>query len=156
MTIVLREMTRETATAVLAGERPGDVSVPDDYPTEFCRGVAQAAGAERQFGPFMVHRHEDDVVVGEIGGAFIDDEGTLEIGYAVVESHHNRGYATAAVEALVARARNPPRCVGSWPTRRSRALKAHAWSRRLASRRRTRWMTWETKREPSSGSKNGS
>ena len=29
----------------------------------------------------------------------------IEIGYAVVESQRNRGYATAAVEALVARAR---------------------------------------------------
>jgi len=44
-------------------------------------------------------------VVGEIGAAFVDEEGTIEIGYAVVESQHNRGYATAAVEALVAKAR---------------------------------------------------
>ena len=44
-------------------------------------------------------------MVGEIGGAFVDEEGTIEIGYAVVESQWNRGYATAAVEALVTRAR---------------------------------------------------
>jgi RimJ/RimL family protein N-acetyltransferase len=44
-------------------------------------------------------------VVGEIGGAFVDEEGTIEIGYAVVESQWNRGYATAAVEALVTKAR---------------------------------------------------
>jgi RimJ/RimL family protein N-acetyltransferase len=105
MTIVLREMTRETADAVLAGERPRDVRVTDDYPTEFSTGVAQALGAERQFGSFLVHRSADDFVIGEIGAAFIDDAGTLEIGYAVVESQWNQGYATAAVNALVRKAR---------------------------------------------------
>src|SRR5215510_13662188 len=97
-------MTREAADAVLTGERPGDVRVADDYPTEFSAGVAQCVGAEGQFGPFLLHRSEDDVVVGEIGGAFVDEEGTIEIGYAVVESQWNRGYATAAIEALVAKA----------------------------------------------------
>ena len=106
MTIVLRRMTREAAEAILAGERPRDVRVADDYPTEFSSGVAEAALAtEPQFGCFFIHLPEDDVVVGDIGAAFIDDAGTLEIGYAVVESQRNRGYATAAVEALVARAR---------------------------------------------------
>src|SRR5215208_5725042 len=105
MMIVLREMTREAADAILAGARPGDVRVGDDYPTEFSAGVAQCVGAEGQLGPFFVHRSEDDLVVGEIGGAFVDEEGTIEIGYAVVESQWNRGYATAAVEALVTKAR---------------------------------------------------
>ena len=97
-------MTREAAEAILAGERPGDVRVVDDYPTEFSAGVARALGAERQFGSFLLHRSEDDFVVGEIGAAFIDEVGTLEIGYAVAESQQNRGYAAAAVEALVAKA----------------------------------------------------
>jgi RimJ/RimL family protein N-acetyltransferase len=105
MTIVLREVTRDAADAILAGERPGDVRVAADYPTEFSAGVAQCVGAERQFGPFFLHRSEDDLVVGEIGGAFVDEQGTIEIGFAVVESQWNRGYATAAVAALVAMAR---------------------------------------------------
>ena len=104
MTIVLREVTREAAEAILAGERPGDVRVADDYPTEFSAGMAQGVGTEGQF-HYFVHRLEDDVVVGEIGAAFVDGEGTIEIGYAVVESQWNRGYATAAVEALVAKIR---------------------------------------------------
>ncbi len=79
--------------------------VADDYPTEFSAGVAQVVGAKGQLGPFFVHRSEDELVVGEIGGAFVDEEGTMEIGYAVVESQWNRGYATAAVEALVTKAR---------------------------------------------------
>jgi RimJ/RimL family protein N-acetyltransferase len=105
MTIVLREMTREAADAILAGERPGDVHVANDYPTEFSAGVAQRVGAEGQFGPFFLHRSEDDLVVGEIDGAFVDEEGTIEIGYAVVESEWSHGYATAAVKALVMKAR---------------------------------------------------
>jgi RimJ/RimL family protein N-acetyltransferase len=104
MTIVLREIPREAADAILAGERPGDMRVADDYPTEFSAGMAHAVGTEGQL-HYFVHRLEDDVVVGEIGAAFVDDEGTIEIGYAVVESQRNRGYATAAVEALVAEAR---------------------------------------------------
>jgi RimJ/RimL family protein N-acetyltransferase len=68
-------------------------------------GVARALGAERQFGSFLLHRSEDDFVVGEIGAAFIDEVGTLEIGYAVAESQRNRGCARAAVEAPVAKAR---------------------------------------------------
>ena len=104
MTVVLREMTRDAADAVLAGRPPGDVRVAEDYPTEFSAGVAGFVGSEGQFGPFLLHRSEDDVVVGEIGGAFVD-EGTIEIGYAVVESQWNRGYATAAVEGLVQKAR---------------------------------------------------
>jgi RimJ/RimL family protein N-acetyltransferase len=103
--IVLREVTREAAEAILAGERPANVRVADDDPTEFSAGMAQAVGTEGQF-HYFVHRLEDDVVVGEIGAALIDEEGTVEIGYAVVESQQNRGYATAAVEALVANLRD--------------------------------------------------
>ena len=105
MTSVLREVTREAADAILAGERPANVRVADDYPTEFSAGMAQAVGTEGQF-HYFVHRLEDDAVVGEIGAAFVDEEGTVEIGYAIVESQQNRGYATAAVEALVAKLRN--------------------------------------------------
>ena len=75
MTIVLREITRAAADAILAGELPAGVHVADGYPTEFSAGVAQYVGGERQFGPFFLHRSEDDVVVGEIGGAFVDAKG---------------------------------------------------------------------------------
>ena len=52
MTVRLREMSREAADAILAGTRPGDVRVAQDYPTEFSAGVAQCVGAVGQFGPF--------------------------------------------------------------------------------------------------------
>ena len=103
--VKLGEMSREAAAAILAGEPPPDVEVTQDYPTEFSVGVAQCVGAAGQFGPFLVQRSDDDVVVGEIGGAYVDEQGSIEIGYAIVESQRSRGYATAAVEALVMRAR---------------------------------------------------
>ena len=105
MSVRLRELSGKAAKAILAGNRPTDVRVAQDYPTEFSVGVAQCVGAVGQFGPFFIHRSDDDVVVGEIGGAFVDEQGSIEIGYAVVESQMNRGYATAAIEALVTKAR---------------------------------------------------
>jgi hypothetical protein len=71
VTIVLREVTQEAAEAILAGERPANVRVADDYPTEFSAGMAEAVGTEGQF-HYFVHRREDDVVVGEIGAALVD------------------------------------------------------------------------------------
>ena len=81
------------------------MQVASDYPTEFSAGVAAAhASGAGALGPFFVHRADNDVVVGEIGGAFISP-GVVEIGYAVVASCWGHGYATAAVRALVDRAR---------------------------------------------------
>jgi hypothetical protein len=68
MTIVLREMTREAADAILAGERPGDVRVADTYLRSSPRAWRRRRRRGR-FGPFFLHRSKDDVVVGEIGGA---------------------------------------------------------------------------------------
>ena len=104
MSIVLRHISAASGEALRAGRIPPDVQVASDYPTEFSAGVAQCVGAVGQFGPYFLQRPEDDLVVGEIGGAFVH-EGAIEIGYAVVESQWNRGYATAAVEALVTKAR---------------------------------------------------
>ena len=83
-------------------------------------------------------------MVGEIGGAFVDEEGTMEIGYAVVESQWNRGYATAAVQALVTKAREDSdvrRIVAHTPLEPPRAAacsrrRASAWSRRPRTRTR--------------------
>jgi RimJ/RimL family protein N-acetyltransferase len=104
MSIVLRRISRAAGEALRDGRLPPDVRVADDYPTEFSAGVGGQAGSAGALGPFFLHRAADDVVVGEIGGAFIAD-GVVEIGYAVVRSCWGRGYATAAVQALVERAR---------------------------------------------------
>jgi RimJ/RimL family protein N-acetyltransferase len=105
MSIVLRRISAAAGEALRAGRPPVDVRVAADYPTEFSAGVgAQAVSGAGPLGPFFIHRAEDDVVVGEIGGAVILP-GIVEIGYAVVRSCWGRGHATAAVQALVARAR---------------------------------------------------
>jgi RimJ/RimL family protein N-acetyltransferase len=105
-TVVLRPISRRAAEALVAGRVP-DVPVAPGYPTEFSAGVGQHAGAGPGLGPFFIHRAEDDVVVGEIGGAFVEQD-TVEIGYAIVESVWGRGHATDAVRALVAMARRNP------------------------------------------------
>jgi RimJ/RimL family protein N-acetyltransferase len=117
MSVVLRPVSARAAEALIAGRPPDDVRVADDHPTEFSQGVARSVGGDAPFGPFFLHRAEDDVVVGEIGAAFVES-GTLEIGYAVVESARNRGHATDAVRALQALARETPeveRVIGHTP-----------------------------------------
>jgi RimJ/RimL family protein N-acetyltransferase len=117
MGIVLRHISAAAGEALRAGRVPGDVRVAPDYPTEFSAGVGRHAGSDRALGPFFLHRSEDDVVVGEIGGGFVEP-GVVEIGYAVVVSCWGRGYATDAVRALVERARAVPeveRIIGHAP-----------------------------------------
>jgi RimJ/RimL family protein N-acetyltransferase len=104
MPIVLRRISAAAGEALRAGRIPEDVAVAADYPTEFSAGVGQHAGGDGALGPFFLHRTEDDVVVGEIGGGFIKP-GVIEIGYAVVASCWGRGYATEAVRAFLDRAR---------------------------------------------------
>ena len=104
MRLVLRAIDPAAAEAMRVGLPPPGVQVALDYPTEFSAGVGEHAGAAGALGPFFLHRLEDDVVVGEIGGGTVA-EGTVEIGYAVVRSCWGRGYATDAVRALVNHAR---------------------------------------------------
>jgi RimJ/RimL family protein N-acetyltransferase len=103
-TIVLKPISRRAAEALAEGRAP-DVAVAPGYPTEFSAGVGQNAGASRGLGPFFIHRVADDVVVGEIGAAFVE-QNTIEIGYAIVPSVWGRGHATDAVRAMVALARH--------------------------------------------------
>ena len=106
MSIVLRLVSATAGEALRAGRPPTDVRVAADYPTEFSAGVgAHAASGAGPLGPFFIHRAEDDVVVGEIGGGVVSP-GVVEIGYAIVRSCWGRGYATAAVRALVQRAQD--------------------------------------------------
>ena len=105
--VELIPVSAEAARAILQGNAPEGLDVPTDYPSEFSAGVAQSAGGDGMVGPFFIRRRADGLVVGEIGGAFVD-ESTLEIGYAVVDSMSGRGFATGAVEEIVRHARDLP------------------------------------------------
>ena len=107
VSVVLRPISTRAAEAILAGRVPDDVRVASDYPTEFSTGIAQNVGKDSPLGPYFVHRAEDDLVVGEIGGGFVGP-GVVEIGYAIVPSSWGQGYATAAVRALASLARQVP------------------------------------------------
>ncbi len=51
---------------------------------------------------FIVIHKEDQKLIGEIGGKGGPDEnGTVEIGYGIVEEYRNKGYATEMVNGLV-------------------------------------------------------
>ena len=100
MVLRLERMTRATASALLQGERPPDIATAEDYPTEFSLGVAMQFSEGGDLGPYVIYSPTQAVVVGEIGGAFTD-KGTVEIGYAIVESHWGRGIATEAVRELL-------------------------------------------------------
>lgn len=95
-------MAHATAAAILVGQRPPDVRVAGDYPTEFSTGVASQIERQRELGPCVIFASDDGVVVGEIGGAFVGD-GTVEIGCAVVRSREGQGLATAAARELMQR-----------------------------------------------------
>jgi len=101
MRIRLERMTAVTAEAILDDVRPTDIDVAADYPTEFSKGVASQVANASELGPYVIYSAES-IVVGEIGGALIE-EGTVEIGYAIVESHWGKGIATEAVKALIRR-----------------------------------------------------
>ncbi len=102
MTVRLERMTAATAAAILSGQRPPDVRVADDYPTEFSAGVASQVASGSELGPYVIISSDDAIVVGELGGAFVND-GTVEVGYAVVRSREGQGLATAAVRELLRR-----------------------------------------------------
>jgi RimJ/RimL family protein N-acetyltransferase len=75
------------------------MNVPVDYPSEFSAGVAANVGGDGAVGPYFILRSSDGLLVGEIGGAFVD-KGVVEIGYAIVDSQSGRGLATAAVSGF--------------------------------------------------------
>jgi hypothetical protein len=58
------------------------VTTVKDYPTEFSAGMAPSVGNCSPLAPFLIHRREDDVVIGDIGGGFTAP-GQVELGYVL-------------------------------------------------------------------------
>ncbi|GGF11975.1 N-acetyltransferase [Halobacillus andaensis] len=53
------------------------------------------------FGPWIIMDIDQERVIGDIGFKGIpDEEGTVEVGYHIVETERNQGYATEALKAM--------------------------------------------------------
>jgi RimJ/RimL family protein N-acetyltransferase len=104
--LVLRPVAREVAAALLEGRVPAGVVLAPGYPSQFSletmRLVVDAAGDDQGFGPYFMVRKADGAVVGEIGAGWHRASATAQVGYTVVEPSWGRGYATAALRALLA------------------------------------------------------
>jgi RimJ/RimL family protein N-acetyltransferase len=99
-----------------------DLVFAADFPSAFSHEVLDAVVISAdggpsplvgEHGPFFVVVEDGDgagpQIVGEIGGALIDaGAGVVQVGYSIVGSCWGRGYATAALEQLLARLRADP------------------------------------------------
>ena len=100
----------------------GDVEASGSFLREHRRGNDPA-----EFGVYEIVENATGTVVGGIGFHHApDDSGTVEVGYGLVASRWNRGYATEALIAMIALAKvNHARRV------QGRALADNAASRRV-------------------------
>jgi [ribosomal protein S5]-alanine N-acetyltransferase len=102
--LLLRPVTAEHVAAVVAGRRlPGWAP---DFPSEgdqVIAGMLERDGVpvDPAFGQRLVVERETGLVVGGIGLFGPPEDGQVEFGYGIVESHRGRGYATEAARALV-------------------------------------------------------
>ncbi|MFN8168777.1 MAG: GNAT family N-acetyltransferase [Candidatus Nanopelagicales bacterium] len=107
--LTLTTLTRDEAAAVRADDREGRGWAPD-YPTAgdlLVAAVVLEAGdaydEDAPLGPMQLRRSATGEVIGGIGFLHAPDpDGTVEIGYGLAESARGQGYATEAVEAMVA------------------------------------------------------
>jgi len=103
--LVLRPVGREVALALLEGRVPAGVVLAPGYPSQFSletlQMVVDADGDGDGFGPYFMVRKADGAVVGEIGASYHRATATAQVGYTVVEPSWGRGYATAALRALL-------------------------------------------------------
>ena len=106
--LVLRPVTAEEVSAVLSGQRRADWAA--DFPAEgdqVIAGLLARAGLPadddaRRFGHRLVVERHTSTVVGGAGFFGPPQDGEVEIGYGIVPSRQRRGYATEAVQAMVA------------------------------------------------------
>jgi [ribosomal protein S5]-alanine N-acetyltransferase len=105
--LALRPITAEDVSAVLDGQRRPDWAA--DFPAEGDQVVAGLlartglpAGDARRFGHRLVVERDTGTVIGGVGFFGPPQDGEVEIGYGIVPSRQRRGYATEAVQAMVA------------------------------------------------------
>ncbi len=108
--LVLRPWPAEEVTAVLSGDRPAHWAV--DFPAEGDTAVAgfidEHPDSLCEYGQRQIVERTSGFVVGSIGLFWPPGDGAVEVGYGVVASRRNRGYALEATQALVEFALNSP------------------------------------------------
>ena len=113
--VSLVQLGEAPAREVAAGGCPSGLTCAEDFPAEPDR-IAAALLVERltaglhpgAFGTYLVCLPPPQplTVIGTAGFSDVPDgRGRAELGYAIARSHRGRGYATAAVRALIELAR---------------------------------------------------
>ncbi|KAF4405608.1 GNAT family N-acetyltransferase [Streptomyces lycii] len=112
--LLIHRLSIGEAGGVTARQPVGDARWAPGYPTEgdvsaaklFLRCCAEGDGA-RHPGVFEIRRREDGCAIGGIGfHGPADEDGAVTIGYGLVPSARGRGYASEALRALLAFARD--------------------------------------------------
>ena len=98
----LHALTAEEAERLAAGGLPAPWTYAPGYPLPDTRdGVGlYLRHGDQAYGFHFVVRREDDCVIGEIGFVAPPRSGVVMIGYAIVPSARQQGYATEAISAL--------------------------------------------------------
>jgi RimJ/RimL family protein N-acetyltransferase len=131
--VYLVPVSREAATLILSGSLPSGLQFAEGYPGEFSLEVMDIFVGERVqdatgFTPFFIVRRADDRIVGDIGFSFPDGRPeSPTAGYDVIEPLWGKGYATAALRALLAFVLARP----GIESVRADTLKTHVASRRV-------------------------
>ena len=115
--LIVRPVPWDAVRAISGGRRLGDWA--DDYPSEgdvIIAGLLQEVGeavadpADQAWGHRQVVERASGLVVGGIGFFGPPREGgEVEVGYGIVPSRQGRGYATEALQAMLAMAWADPR-----------------------------------------------
>lgn len=112
--IELLQLDLNDALTMLDGERPVGHQWASGYPTErtlVAAGMLVTADVGA-FGTFLITRRRDGVVIGDCGFHGPPDKvGAVTIGFEIVPEARGQGYATEAVEALLAYAHTMPEIV---------------------------------------------
>src|SRR3954447_6205338 len=104
--LLLPLVTADDVAAIVDGRRlPGWA---EDFPAEGDREIAgflartrMPSGPDAAFGPRLVVERDSGLTVGSVGFHGPPENGRVEVGYGLVESHRGRGYATEAVRTTV-------------------------------------------------------
>ncbi|WP_030566669.1 GNAT family N-acetyltransferase [Streptomyces aureocirculatus] len=111
--LLLRPMTQETATRVVGRAPAADDRWAPGYPTDGdvesatdYLGHCARTGDPQPFGDYEVVRRADGLVIGSLGfNRPPDEDGTVTVGYGLVEAARGHGYAAEALRALLDLAR---------------------------------------------------